>query len=155
VADWSDIAVGNEAAIGSIRRHHLGSKSLIGIVKKGRRALAKWRRANPDGLLNLSDADLQNVDLRGANLKRADLTGTDLKGANLVGANLTEADLTRADLRGAKLVKADFYNARLFKATFAGSDCSGAYLRRTEAIEADFSGVNLTCSVGPCWVMWT
>ena len=122
----------------------MGSKSLIGIVKKGRRALAKWRRANPDGLLNLSDADLQNVDLRGANLKRADLTGTDLRGSNLVGANFTEADLTRADLRDAKLVKADFYNARLFKATFAGSDCSGAHLRRAEAIEADFSGVNLT-----------
>ena len=122
----------------------MGSQSLIKIVQKGRGALAKWRRANPDALLNLSDADLSGVDLRGANLKRADLTGTSLRDANLVGANFSEADLTRADLRGARLVKADFYTARLFKATFSEADCSGTYLRRADAIEADFAGANLT-----------
>jgi uncharacterized protein YjbI with pentapeptide repeats len=122
----------------------VGSKSQIEVAKRGRVALAKWRRANPDVLLLLTDADLQDVDLRGANLKRADLTGADLRGANLIGAQLSEADLTRADLREARLTKADFYAARLFKATLGGAEAGGAYLRRANMTEADCSGTDLT-----------
>lgn len=122
----------------------MGSQSLIEIAKKGRAAIAKWRRSNPDALLNLSDADLQDVDLRGANLKRADLTGTDLRGADLVGAQLGEAELTRADLRGARLVKADCYQTRFFKATLREAECSGAYFRHADMTQVDLSGSDLT-----------
>ena len=122
----------------------MGSKKLIEVAKRGRVALAKWRRANPDVLLLLTDADLQDADLRGANLKRADLTGADLRGANLIGAQLSEADLTRADLREARLTKADFYAARLFKATLGGAEAGGTYLRRADMTEADCSGTDLT-----------
>lgn len=122
----------------------MGSRSQIEIAKQGRAALSKWRQANPDVLLNLSEADLAGVNLRGANLKRADLTGACLKDADLVGAQLTEADLTRADLRGAKLVKADFYSAKLLRATLAGADASGAYFRRAEMTQCDLRGTDLT-----------
>ena len=121
----------------------MGSQSLIEMAKQGRMAIAKWRRSNPDVLLNLSDADLQDVDLRGANLKRADLTGADLRGADLVGAQLGEAELTRADLRGARLVKADCYQTRFFKATLRDSDCSGTYFRRSDLTQVDLSGADL------------
>ena len=122
----------------------MGSTKLIEVVKRGRAALAKWRRANPDVLLHLTDADLQDADLRGINLKRADLTGADLRGANLVGAQLSEADLTRADLRGARLTKADFYSARLFKTTLSGAEAGGGYFRRADMTQSDLSGVDLT-----------
>jgi len=122
----------------------VGSNKLIDLAKSGRTAIAKWRRANPDVLLLLTDADLQDADLRGANLKRADLTGADLRGANLIGAQLSEADLTRADLRGSRLTKADFYAARLFKATLDNAEAGGAYFRRADMTEADCSGTDLT-----------
>lgn len=122
----------------------MANKKLVQLVKKGRAGLAKWRRDNPDVLLDLSDSDLQDVNLRGANLKRADLTGADLQGADLIGAQLGDADLTRADLRMAKLVKADFYQARLFKSTLSSSDCSGAYFRKADLTQADFSDADLT-----------
>ncbi|MBI1314838.1 TIR domain-containing protein [bacterium] len=121
----------------------MGSRSLIEIAKRGRLAITRWRKANPEVLLNLSDADLQDVDLRGANLKRADLTGADLRGADLVGAQLGEADLTRADLRGARLVKTDCYQTRFFKATLRDAECSGAYFRRAEMTQIDLSGADL------------
>ena len=120
------------------------STKLVEIVKRGRTAIAKWRRANPQMLLNLSDADLSGVNLRGANLKRADLTGANLQGADLVGTQFAEAELTRADLRGAKLVKADLYQTKLLKATLADTDCSGAYFRRADLTQADLSNANLT-----------
>lgn len=114
------------------------------LAMKGRAALGRWRRDNPDVLLDLSDCDLQDVNLRGANLKRADLTGADLRGADLIGTQFGEADLTRADLRSAKLVKADFYQARLFKSTLSEADCSGAYFHKTDLTQADFSDADLT-----------
>jgi len=122
----------------------VSSNKLIEMAKSGRAAIAKWRRANPDVLLLLTDADLQDADLRGANLKRADLTGADLRGANLIGAQLSEADLTRADLRGARLTKADFYAARLFKATLDNAEAGGAYFRRANLTEVDCTGADLT-----------
>lgn len=122
----------------------MASKKLLELAKKGRAALGRWRRDNPDLLLDLSGADLQDSNLRGANLKRADLTGANLQGADLVGAQLADTDLTRADLRSTKLVKADFYQSRLFKSTLSESDCSGAYFRKTDLTQADFSDANLT-----------
>lgn len=122
----------------------MARKSHVEVVQQGKAVLAKWRQANPDELLDLSDAKLCDVNLRGANLKRAELTGADLRGADLVGTMFAEADLTRADLRGAKLVKADFYMAKLFRATLAESDCSGAYFRRAEMSQCDLSSVDLT-----------
>jgi hypothetical protein len=122
----------------------VASNKLVEIAKRGRAAIGKWRQANPDKLLNLSDADLSGVNLRGANLKRADLTGANLQGADLIGTQFAEAELTRADLRGAKLVKADLYKTKLFKATLADADCSGAYFRRADLTQADLTNANLT-----------
>ncbi len=66
--------------------------------------------------IDLKDAWLPDINLKGAfigkgmlmhtNLKRANLTGADLTGADLTGADLTDADLTGANLTGTNLCNA-------------------------------------------------
>lgn len=90
--------------------------------------MAKYRKGPPLDLNrvvmrgeDLTDGNLVNflmrgADLRGATIHRADLSGADLTGARLNGAslrdailvktNLTDADLTDADLTGADLTGA-------------------------------------------------
>lgn len=127
----------------------MASQKLIEIVRDGRKALARWRQEHPTALLNLSDADLSGVDLRGANLRRADLTGANLSGADLSGAQLVHADLTRARLDETRLIRADLTAARFFtssltrvKATaaiFRSADLSRCALTESELSQADFT----------------
>lgn len=131
----------------------MASQKLIEIVRHGRKALARWRQEHPTALLNLSEADLSGIDLRGANLRRADLTGANLSGADLSGAQLIHADLTRARLDEARLIRADLTEARLFtcslsraKATaacFRQADLSHSTLSKSDLSQADFTQATL------------
>ena len=60
---------------------------------------------------NFKNADLKDADLRDADLRDADLTAADLRDANLRDADLRDADLTAADLRDANLRDASLGNA--------------------------------------------
>ena len=77
--------------------------------------------------LDLSGADLYNV-----NLSSAMLADSDLSGANLYGANLSYADLFRVDLSGAILNGADLRETILSQTDFTdailtGADISSSY----------------------------
>jgi hypothetical protein len=108
--------------------------------------------------VNLAEANLINVNLRGsdlsgANLRRANLKGADLTDADLSGANLTRADLTGADLSGAILMEADLSRGKLGGANLRRTDFHYAHLpvadlSRTDLsvavlLSADLSGANL------------
>jgi len=81
-----------------------------------------------DAVINLSNADLSNDYLSGADLSRIDLAGTTLTGALLNGADLTDATLYSADLNGADLSDANLNGAYLFDATLYHADLNGAHL---------------------------
>lgn len=87
------------------------------------------------GDANLRCADLRGVDLRGACLRDARLRGADLRGADLRVASLRGADLRGADLRGACLIDMDLRGANLRDA-----DLRGAELKNTDLLSADLSG---------------
>ncbi len=91
--------------------------------------------------LDLTGADLRDLDLsgrsfvraslRGANLGGARLTGASLAGASLAGADMTDAtlaecDLTAADLTGATLERAHFEGATLTLADMTDAKGTGA-----------------------------
>nr|WP_269668878.1 pentapeptide repeat-containing protein [Listeria monocytogenes] len=77
---------------------------------------------------DLSNADLNNANLRLAYLRGADLSNANLRGADLSNVNLSYANLSIADLNNANLSNADLSNVNLSNANFRGVDLSDANL---------------------------
>lgn len=113
----------------------------VEVVKKGAKAIQKWRKLNPNvrldleeadlGYNNLIGADLRNCCLAGADLTRTDLEDTDLSGVDLTKANLECVDLSGANVRSAKLVQANLIEAYLIDTDFMNADMSGANLSQS------------------------
>jgi uncharacterized protein YjbI with pentapeptide repeats len=107
--------------------------------------------ANLDGAnltADFSGADLTDAYLRGANLSDALLDDTDLRGAHLVGANLSDATLNDADLSGALLVganleRADLRGAHVHSDWLHGANLRGASLEGADLSDAILYYVNL------------
>jgi uncharacterized protein YjbI with pentapeptide repeats len=131
----------------------------IDILEQGTEVWNKWRAENPGIKPSLVEEDLSDLDLEGVNLGEADLTNaelydTDLSNANLKMALLTEADFSGARLAGAELYKADLSKAFLNEvdlsgtylaaANLSGADLRGAKLHRANLSEADLSSANLS-----------
>ncbi|MCB2214687.1 pentapeptide repeat-containing protein [Desulfofustis glycolicus] len=81
-------------------------------------------RNNIDTLIKTNSC--AGCELRGADLNRLDLTGADLRDADLSGASLYLVNLADADLRGANLQGAQFGGADLANADLRGADLQGA-----------------------------
>jgi len=103
------------------------------ILLRGSETWNKWRRDNPDVVIDLNPPDLREIDFSETNLRGINLSKTDLRGINLSGADLREIDLSGADLSGA-----DLSGAYLREANLSGANLSGVNLR-----EANLSRVNL------------
>ncbi len=88
--------------------------------------------------VNLSEANFEAKNLRGANLEAVNLAGANLRGANLQRARLINANLEGADLRGANLFRASCDGIRLRRADLRGAIFIGE--RTYEFKRADFDG---------------
>jgi pentapeptide repeat protein len=87
-----------------------------------------------EGLVDLSQANLNWAVLSGGRLRRADLVGAYLVGAYLIGADLAGAGLGDADLDGAYLTGADLTRVDLRGARLPGANLGGADLRSADLI---------------------
>jgi uncharacterized protein YjbI with pentapeptide repeats len=116
----------------------MADEELLKILHQGVPAWNKWRKANPDELIDFTGADLS-----GADLSRADLSGSDLAEANLTKADLSWADLNGANLTRAKLreaaLTATFIKANLGEAFLGGADLTGANLGEADLFQANFT----------------
>ena len=111
-----------------------------------------WRMENHELRLtpDLSNIDLFNVNLIGANFAFTDLSGTNLAFANLSGVNLVRANLSQANLHRATLVDADLSqanlsNAKLTEVIFVGThlkdaDFMNSVMARTVLVNLDLRG---------------
>ena len=86
-------------------------------------------------------ANLNGLDLRGANLEKAEFFEAHLKGANLEGANLRDANFRRARLDGANLKGACLIGAQILRAVL-----TDANFREANLTETHFSGTLHTCN---------
>jgi len=130
-------------------------KRIVKLVKQGLvfKAIALAVELGID-TLDLSGANLRNVDLSSANLFGANLTGADLSfaylsdaklyGANLTGADLSRSSLNRANLRSVDLYGANLSGAKLYGANLSDANLTGANLRNAELFDTDLTGANLT-----------
>ncbi len=87
--------------------------------------------------LDLTGADLSNMDLRNANFDHAWLEA----------ANLARADLSGATFNEAVLARADFSEAAIDQAVLSGANISEAIFYKTRALGAKFSDVIIEGSI--------
>lgn len=134
-------------------------RELIEQLRQGCEIWNRWRELQSFDLRpDLIYANLQGIDLSGANLHstyllRANLRKAGLYGANLSGADLREADLNGADLSYADLSNTDLRNANLSEtnldstdlsyADLRGANLSRAFIRSAHLRDADLSGGKL------------
>jgi uncharacterized protein YjbI with pentapeptide repeats len=104
--------------------------------------------------LDAPHADLNYINLEGANLSRATLTKTQFQQAKLQQAcfasaiihecNFSFSDLRRAEFYNSKAKGANFCRARLRKASFQQAELDGSDFRSANLEGADFRGATLT-----------
>ena len=142
----------------------MANKEHVRIVLQGPEAIKTWRKSHPNDIMDLSKANLRELeldgaDLSGANLNKAILFRSKLAYANFSKAKLTKAILVDTDLRGANLSCADLRDADLWGANLrvsiltpvgqrvpklSGADFRGAILGEVNLRGTDLSGVNLS-----------
>lgn len=98
--------------------------------------------------IDLTGADLSNLDLRGVDFTGAWLESANLRNANLSGAKLQATVLAHADLRGAIAIGTDFRAANLggaecAQAVFDNANLQGAILGGTRLGLAQLRGARL------------
>jgi TIR domain/Pentapeptide repeats (8 copies) len=115
----------------------------LGILKQGVKVWNAWRRKNLGVEIDLSNANLRDAILRGANLLLAAMRDANLSGAALVSVNLVDATLYGATLRGANLYDAILVNANLRGANLSGATLVNVNLRDATSGNTDLSEATL------------
>lgn len=140
----------------------------LALLYRGVRAWNQWRMKHWNEQIrpDLSDTNLQGLDLSGANFGLVDFSNTNLRDATLLntyflGANLSGAKLLRAkckgayfsdaNLKGADLSEAWLFSADLSRADLTGACLENAHLGAVRAIDTKFNNANLT---GACIEDW-
>jgi len=114
----------------------MANQKQFDILKQGAESWNQFRKRKKTIKIDLSDINLFDTDVIGANLN-----GVDLSGANLQASLFTDIDFRKADFSGANLSWASFYGADFTRANLSNADLIGV-----EFIGGNFSRVNLRSS---------
>jgi len=115
----------------------------LAILKQGVEVWNRWRRENRGVVPDLSEANLEDHILEGANLQHGNLKRVNLRGANLSQANLDWTNLIHACLSESLLTNAIFREAYLLDTDLHRADLSGADFRKAHLSEVNLSGAVL------------
>lgn len=146
-----------------LRAANLNSASFRGSSLRGAGEDGRWDTFD-DWIADLSDAEMKEANLTGANLSRilmnrtnliratlnqanissASLSGANLSSTQLVGANLRDAVLTNASLTGADLGEAILTQANLYAARLGQVRALGTQLQLANLTQSDWQGADLS-----------
>jgi len=90
--------------------------------------------------LDLSDMNLEGLNLSGAIFLRVTFDRSDLRGVDLYRANVADSSMLNVDLRNADLVKAEFTATALRGASLQRAQLDGLEAREVDLREADLTG---------------
>jgi uncharacterized protein YjbI with pentapeptide repeats len=93
--------------------------------------------------VDVSDAFLQQLDLKNADLRRSDFHGADLRNAQLSGTSFDQSDLVFANLRQADLAGVKLTDANCTDADFTGASLTGVVLQDARFDRADLRDTDL------------
>jgi uncharacterized protein YjbI with pentapeptide repeats len=116
----------------------------VAVVLKGAHAVLEWRRRNWETgqVLDVTEADLRDVDISGTELYKARFSG-----ANIFHSNLYEATITDSDLSNADLSWTDMCSANLSRNNFVNANLRYANLRNANLTGADLIGADLSFAI--------
>ncbi len=106
-------------------------------------------RSYDDGIIDLTEIDLKECVLCGANLCKVDLTGSDLSESDLNSVNFSESDLSTVNFSHATINDSNFSEAVLegtifISACIVNCDFTSAEFNGANICSADFTGTDLS-----------
>jgi Pentapeptide repeats (8 copies) len=117
-------------------------------VRRHRRWLtmvdAKVPIAPDQGKADLSNANLQRIDLSQKDLRWADMTCSSLANAQMTYTNLAGANMACADMRNANLKRAHLEGADLTRARMCNANLYETHLESATLIGANFEGASFS-----------
>ena len=117
----------------------------LGILEQGVEIWNKWRNKNPSIDINLTRANLLDLDLREIDFHCVDLQESFLSNADLSYADLSRAILNKSRLSSAKLYKANLTQASSRETIFGnGANLSLATLKGVDLTGSEFPSDNLS-----------
>src|SRR6266540_3779124 len=131
-----------EESAGLLRGTILANQKHLRMLQRGAHNWNAWRKANRSVQPDLRDADLSNADLNdakliGANLVSADLSNANLNHVSLTSAKLIGADLSNANVNNVSLIYADLSSGHLNNGHLSNADLRDADLRDADLRDAD------------------
>jgi hypothetical protein len=115
----------------------------VEMLRQGANVWNAWREDNAPIRPILTGAELDGIDINGANLNGADLDHAKIRGAKAKSATFNETNLYRADLSGTVLADANLLRADLGGTKLVGTNLSGAFLGGVNFEDADLTTADL------------
>ena len=133
------------------------SDCIEGVLRDAGLKIKSTNSTKISDVIDLSNSDLESLNLSCANLNNASLMGavlesSDLSKANLKGANLNDAVLINACLNYAKMKRSNLQGANLRNASMRGADLRNVFFGKVNLSgvtldDANLKGSNLEKSV--------
>ena len=117
----------------------ISKDDLVQLLRNGE--IEKFNSIRPyhdDISLDLTEIDLNDMKLSGANLSKVDLSGSDFSKSDIEKINFSDSDLSSVNFSHTTIAESNFINA-----IFEGSLLTSINVISGDFTEVDFNGVNI------------